>query len=109
MSESQDPLHTPRIRCNYCSKRIPASSIVCPNCQRNPRAFYWQRGQVVLLVLVLVVVVGVAALFFGRELKNLLPASIALNPTASPSPTPHRPITVILVATARPSTTATYV
>lgn len=109
MSESQDPLHTARIRCNYCSKRIPASSIVCPNCQRNPRAFYWKRGQVALLVLGLVIVLGAAAWFFGRDLTKLLPASVALNPTASPSPTPRRPITVILVATARPSLTATRV
>jgi hypothetical protein len=98
-------LHTPRIRCNYCERRIPASSVVCPNCQRNPRAFYWKRQHVLLLLGVLALVLIGAALLFADDLLRLLPASIALNPAPTATRANTRPpVTVVLVATSLPRT-----
>lgn len=102
MSESSALSHTPRVRCKYCSKRIPASAVVCPNCQRNPRAFYWKRGQILLFVLFLLLVLGGVISFFSGDLQSLAPVQLALFPTPTRSPS-RPPITVILVATARPS------
>ncbi len=94
---------TPRIRCNYCSKRIPASSVVCPNCQRNPRAFYWKRAHLLLLLGFVLIALLVGALYFANDLQKLVPANLALNATATRTVT-RAPITVILVATNVPVT-----
>lgn len=96
-------ISTQRIRCNFCNRRIPASSVVCPNCQRNPRAFYWKRKHVVALVAILVLLGLGAAFFLLNNAGNPLPTGLALvaSPTVS---TPRPPITVVLVATQIPST-----
>ncbi|MCC7163941.1 MAG: hypothetical protein IT331_15705 [Anaerolineae bacterium] len=97
-------ISTQRIRCNFCNRRIPASSVVCPSCQRNPRAFYWKRRHVLVLVAVLALVgLGALFVFLNGGGRDLVPASIAL--VASPTvPTPRPPITVVLVATPLPPT-----
>lgn len=99
---------TPRIRCNYCNRRIPAYSVVCPNCQRNPRAFYWKRWHILPLLLILALALAaffltIGANFVGSALNGFKPftASVFVNPT----PTFTRaPITVIIVATRKPAT-----
>jgi hypothetical protein len=106
-------MHTPRIRCNYCDRRIPANLVVCPNCQRNPRAFYWRRWHVVVLVLLLAVcALGYFAYSGGADFGNMLGSFVALANTATPparTATPTRPpVTVVIVAT-RPPNTATRV
>lgn len=96
-------ISTPRIRCNYCSKRIPASAVVCPNCHRNPRAFYWKRAHVFLILGSAAIVLLAALFLFRNEIQRVLPASIALLPTATRTNT-RPPITVIITATPRPAT-----
>ncbi len=100
---------TPRIRCHYCSRRIAASSVVCPNCQHNPRAFYWKRWHVVVLVVVALLALviffsTIGANVIGSALKGFEPfRAIAIVAT----PTLHAtrpPITVIITATPRPAT-----
>lgn len=98
-------LHTPRIRCNYCERRIPASSVICPNCQRNPRAFYWKRSHVLIILVILALALGGAALLFSNDLKSTVPIGLALNLSATPTRADTRPpVTVILVATPLPGT-----
>ncbi len=79
--------------------------MTCPNCQRNPRAFYWKRWHGLVLLILLLVVLGGVASYFQNDLKQFIPNSIALNPTPTRTNT-RPPITVILVAT-RPPATAT--
>lgn len=98
---------TPRIRCNYCARRIPASSVVCPHCQHNPRAFYWKRWHVFVLLFVLVIAALVGLWFLGDELGNAFRGAVALNATATVTST-RPPVTVIIVAT-RPPASATRV
>jgi hypothetical protein len=105
VSASFTPGSTPRIRCNYCGRRILASSILCPNCQRNPRAFYWKSWHIPIVLVVLALILGGAAFYLAPDLSQLLPASIALNPTPTRTNT-RPPVTVVLVAT-RPPATAT--
>jgi hypothetical protein len=103
-------IHTPRIRCNYCSRRIPATSVVCPHCQRNPRAFYWKREHVIALLVVVVALLGLGLFFLtiganvlGSVLNGFQP--VATTVAIAPSPAATRgPITVILVATRSPAT-----
>lgn len=103
MSEQNALNSTPRIRCTYCNRRIAASSVVCPNCQRNPRAFYWKRQHVVLLLGVLALVLGGAAFYFSNDLKALLPSGIALSATTTPPASVSRtPVAVVIVATNPP-------
>jgi hypothetical protein len=101
--------HTLRIRCNYCSRRIPASAVVCPNCHHNPRAFYWKRWHVVVLAVVVLLALAVFFLPFGANVIGS--ARKGFNPFRSAalgaSPTPRAtlvPITVIITATPRPPT-----
>jgi hypothetical protein len=96
-------ISTQRIRCNYCNRRIPASSVVCPNCQRNPRAFYWKRWHVFLVLGIAALALVAGAIFFAEDLRTVLPTGIALNPTPARTNT-RAPITVVLVATRAPST-----
>lgn len=98
---------TPRIRCNYCSRRIPASAVVCPNCQHNPRAFYWKRWHVFVLLFGLAILALGGVWFFGKDLGKAFSAALVLNPTATTTAT-RAPITVIIIAT-RPPATATRV
>lgn len=82
--------------------------MVCPNCQHNPRAFYWKRwhGIVILLAALLAL-----AVFFSTVGANLLSSAlngfqpftalVAASPTARAT---LRPITVIITATPRPAT-----
>ena len=100
---------TPRIRCHYCSRRILASAVVCPNCQHNPRAFYWKRWHVIVLI---VLALLASAIFFSTVGANF--ARSALNGfepfraiAIAATPTAHAtrpPITVIITATPRPAT-----
>lgn len=104
-------IHTSRIRCNYCDRRIPVSAVVCPNCQRNPRAFYWKRWHVVLLAVV-ILAAAVTAFFLAPNLRGAVTRFLAgAQPTlATAQPTPSATatsITVVLVAT-RPPSTATH-
>jgi len=94
---------TPRIRCNYCERRIHASSIVCPNCQRNPRAFYWKRWHVFVLLGIAAVLLIAAAFWYADDLRALVPTGLALNPTVTPTAT-RAPVAVVLVATPPPPT-----
>jgi len=105
-------IHTSRIRCNYCGRRIPATSVVCPNCLRNPRAFYWKRWHVLLLgAVVLVAALSVFFLFpnVSGPIKSFFaqvqPTNIALATGTVPARTPS-PISVVIVAT-RPPASAT--
>jgi len=101
-------IHIHRIRCNYCGRRIPASSVVCPNCHHNPRAFYWRRWHVVVLLILLACVLGAGAWLYRNQLSAALPISLAFQSTITPTPTfTHVPITVIILAT-RPPATATF-
>lgn len=92
---------TPRVRCNYCGKRIPASVVICPNCHRNPRAFYWKRSYVVGLALLALIVMLGAAFWFADDLQKMVPANIAF--LATPTRTATRaPATIFVVATSLP-------
>ncbi len=98
-----------RIRCRYCSRRIPASAAVCPNCQHNPRAFYWKRrhGAVLALAALLALVIlwfTLGANFFGSAFHEFDPSRLlALGATPTTQPT-LPPITKIITATPRPAT-----
>lgn len=94
---------TPRIRCSYCSHRIPASSVLCPNCQRNPRAFYWKRRHVLILLAALFVALIAAGYWFRTDLGKLVPTGLTLIPTATRAFT-RTPITIVLIATRPPAT-----
>lgn len=100
--------HTPRIRCRYCARRIPASAAICPNCQHNPRAFYWKRGHVVALALGALLALALFLTTLGADFMlsawdNFKPfaAVIPVTPTRAPT---RPPITVIITATPRPAT-----
>lgn len=102
-------MHTPRIRCNYCGRRIPASSVVCPNCQRNPRGFYWRRGKVLVLLAGVLLVILLAYFlqssgilsFPLNGLQGIQVASAGVTATATFT---RAPITVVLVVTPQPAT-----
>ncbi len=104
-------MHTPRIRCNYCGRRIPASSVVCPHCQRNPRGFFWKRWHVGVLALVLLAVAGIAAIVLGQEgistaLGSIQPIQVALGATTATPTFTKAPLTIVIVAT-QPASTPT--
>jgi hypothetical protein len=100
-------MHTQRIRCNYCNRRIPDTSVLCPNCQHNPRAFYWKRWHVFALVFAAILAaVGIFGLLGGGPIESVLGSFVPLGsgPTAiAQAPTPTRtPVTVVIVATSVP-------
>ncbi|MCG3140680.1 MAG: hypothetical protein HDKAJFGB_01791 [Anaerolineae bacterium] len=98
-----------RIRCRYCARRIPAAATVCPNCQHNPRAFYWKRWHGVAAVILVLCALGIlgstlGADFIGSTLNEFEPfRAIALGATPTARAT-LPPITVIITATPRPTT-----
>lgn len=101
--------HTPRIRCNYCARRIPASAAVCPNCQHNPRAFYWKRRHAFALLgaalcAAIIFFTTIGANFFGAPLKDFDPLRVIVLGTTPTASATLRPITVIITATPRPAT-----
>lgn len=94
---------TPRIRCNYCNRRIPASSVICPNCHRNPRAFYWRTRYTIIAAILSLLVLGGLAILAVNTLGTPAPQSAALSATATATET-RAPMTVIVVATRAPAT-----
>lgn len=96
----------PRIRCNYCRRRIPASSVICPNCNRNPRAFYWRTSYTVFAAILILLVLGGLVTLVLNTLGSAAPQIAAFSATATATET-RAPMTVIVVATREPATATT--
>lgn len=96
-------MHTPRIRCNYCSRRILASSAVCPHCHHNPRAFYWKSSHLLLLLIPAVLLLAAAG-WFLREDLNMLGVAPGTSPTPIAPALTSTPIRIVVVASPVPTT-----
>lgn len=96
-----------RIRCHFCSRRVPADSIVCPYCRHNPRGLYLRPSMFIAPV----AVVALAALAYAAVNPSVWTRALSLTgavtPTTTTGPTPRatgtRATALIVTATLRPS------
>lgn len=96
-------MHVRRIRCHYCSRRVPADSIVCPICKHNPRGFYL-RPRLVFPVLAVIAIVALAYWAINSSIwSNAVSNSVANSPTSTTTPRPTRLTALIVTATLLPS------
>lgn len=96
-------MHVRRIRCHYCSRRVPADSIVCPYCKHNPRGLYLRPRLVfVVIALVLIAIVAYGALN-PSVWTNAVSLSASNSPTATVPARATRVTALIVTSTLPPS------